>query len=184
MSDPGRTIQVNKINAVHRQINTAIRMWFADDDPVAIHTLVAAAHELLHTLFKRAGLSGLLFDSPAIKEEFRSDVAKALKAPATFFKHSQRDPDGTITFHPGLNELILIYCISGLNRMNEPNSVETTALGWWLWIHDPRLFLREAGHQNVPPNVLEYLRRASKHEFLQACRYLADLGSLPNLRAN
>jgi hypothetical protein len=61
-------VQVTKMGAVHRQINTAIRMRFSRDDPVAIHTIVAAAHECLHTLFKRAGLSGELFDSPALKK--------------------------------------------------------------------------------------------------------------------
>jgi hypothetical protein len=108
MIAPEATILVTKMDAAHRQVNAAIRMWFADDDPVAIHTLVAAAHEVIHTLFKRAGLSGLLFDSPVIKDERRSEVAMAIKAPATFFKHAQRDPDKTLSpiFDSALTQVI------------------------------------------------------------------------------
>jgi hypothetical protein len=172
-------IRVTKMNAVHRQINTAIRMWFAGDDPVAIHTLTAAAHELLHTLFKRAGLSGLLFDSPAIKEEFRSEIAKAIKTPATFFKHAQRDPDATLTFHPGVNEIMLLYCASGLDRMGEPRSVEVLALGWWLWLHHPDMYLPEAGHHNVPADQVQHLRKFDRPQFFEVCRKLAEIGRLP-----
>ncbi|HUD60129.1 MAG TPA: hypothetical protein VMQ99_11575 [Acetobacteraceae bacterium] len=183
MAESETTIQVTKINAVHRQIDPAIRMWFADDDPVAIHTLVAAAHELLHTLFKRAGLAGLLFDSPSIKKEWRSTVAKAIKAPATFFKHAQRDPDATLTFHPGVNETILLYCASALDRMNEAKSIEVIALAWWLWLREPELFLPEAGHHNVPANLFDYLRKVNKFQFLEVCRDLAKISRLPGYTA-
>jgi hypothetical protein len=177
------TIQVTKMDAVHRQINAAIRMWFADDDPVAIHTLVAAAHEVLHTLFKRAGLVGLLFDSPVIKDEFRSTIAKGIKAPATFFKHAQKDPDSTLTFNPGMNDVILLYCSSALDRMNEAKSVEIVALGMWLWLHHPAWYRPEAGHHNAPPDLLEEFRKVEKPEFLKLCRDLAEIGRLPGYAA-
>ncbi|HEV2335198.1 MAG TPA: hypothetical protein VGS13_06865 [Stellaceae bacterium] len=87
-------IHITKLDAAKRQLRTAIKLWFTGEDPVSVHTLAAAAHEIVHTLFRRRGLSGLLFDSPLIKEECRSMWAKRMKAVATFFKHAQRDPDG------------------------------------------------------------------------------------------
>ena len=66
-------LKIDKLDAARRQLRTAIRLWFNNGDPVAIHTLVSAAHEAVHTLFRRAGFRGLMFDAPHIKEEYRSD---------------------------------------------------------------------------------------------------------------
>jgi hypothetical protein len=46
-------IVITKLEAGRRQLRTAIRFWFEDGDPVAIHTLVAATYEILDTLAKR-----------------------------------------------------------------------------------------------------------------------------------
>jgi hypothetical protein len=43
-------IVVTKLDAARRQLKTAIRHGFEDGDPVAIHTLIAAA---LPRLFKK-----------------------------------------------------------------------------------------------------------------------------------
>src|SRR5579862_9769286 len=97
-------IVVTKLDAAKRQLRAAITLWFTGGDPVAIHTLAAAAHEIVHTLFRRKGLSGLLFDSPRIRDDKRAEFARAAKAAATFFKHAQRDPDGTLEFNPAMND--------------------------------------------------------------------------------
>jgi hypothetical protein len=38
---------VSKLEAANRQLCTAIRMFFADDDAVAVHTLACAAREFM-----------------------------------------------------------------------------------------------------------------------------------------
>jgi hypothetical protein len=64
---PSQPITVSKLDAARRQLRAAIRLWFQGEDPVAIHTLISAAHEIVHTLFKRAGLHGLMFDTDTSK---------------------------------------------------------------------------------------------------------------------
>ncbi len=71
-----QTITITKLDDARRQIKTAIRLFFADGDPVSIHTLATASHEIMHTLYRRKGLRGLIFDSDAIKEERRSEWAR------------------------------------------------------------------------------------------------------------
>ena len=78
-------VTLSKLDAMQRQLDTAIHLWFAEADPVSIHTLASAAHELLHALYKKQGLSGLLFDFPNVKEEYRSFMAKELKKYFNFF---------------------------------------------------------------------------------------------------
>jgi hypothetical protein len=43
-------LRVNKLDAARRQIDTAICMLFAEDDPVAVHTLVCAGWQVLRDL--------------------------------------------------------------------------------------------------------------------------------------
>lgn len=47
--------RVAKLDAAKRQLETAIRLYFASADPVSIHTLTAAAYQLLLDLNKKAG---------------------------------------------------------------------------------------------------------------------------------
>jgi hypothetical protein len=41
-------LAVTKQSAARSQLETAIRLWFYEGDPVAIHTLAVAAHDCLH----------------------------------------------------------------------------------------------------------------------------------------
>ncbi|MEK7992289.1 MAG: hypothetical protein AAB403_00650 [Planctomycetota bacterium] len=100
-----RKLKVSKLDAARRQIDTAIALWFDDGDPVAVHTLTAAAHELVHTLYKKRGLHDLLFDSDWIKDEYRKQWSDKLRANANFFKHADRDAEAELEFDPILNDM-------------------------------------------------------------------------------
>jgi hypothetical protein len=158
---------VTKLDAAKRQLRTAIRLWFNEGDPVSIHALASAAHEVIHTLFRRKGLHGLMFDTDVIKPEYRKDWAKRLKVAATFFKHAQKDPDGQIEFAPGLNELILIVGASGLGRMGEPQELEETALGFWTAVHRPEFLAGNVVANNIPIYVRENFARVDKKQLFQ-----------------
>jgi hypothetical protein len=51
---PG-TIHVNKIAAASRQLSAAIRMFFAPEDELAIHTVASAAFRILRDVSKKRG---------------------------------------------------------------------------------------------------------------------------------
>ncbi len=42
-----RLVRLTKLEAARRQIESAIWLWFVDDDHVSVHALAAAAHRLL-----------------------------------------------------------------------------------------------------------------------------------------
>src|SRR6202007_3274233 len=109
-----------------------------DGDAVAIHTLAAAAHDILHTLYRRKGLSGLIFDNRIVKKEAHSKVASVIKKTANFFKHADRDAtDAVIEFDPFLTELFILVSITALERMGESLSLEERAASQWLLISRP-----------------------------------------------
>lgn len=158
---------VNKLDAAKRQLHVAIKWWFANDDPVAVHTLAAASHEIIHMLFRRRGLRGLLFDSPFIRDEYRADFARALKGRASFFKHAQKDPDGEIEFDPIVNEPLLLASIYALSQMREPLTAPEQAFMAWFRLHSPHLFERDVFGDNLPFEIVEGMRLIERHEFLE-----------------
>jgi hypothetical protein len=42
-----REFKVSKLDAAKRQLETVIRLYFSNGDPVSIHTLTAAAYNVL-----------------------------------------------------------------------------------------------------------------------------------------
>jgi hypothetical protein len=49
------TIFINKLEAARRQIDAAIRMTFANEDELAIHTVAAAAYRIVRDLLEKQG---------------------------------------------------------------------------------------------------------------------------------
>jgi hypothetical protein len=45
--DGWNKLPVTKLDAARRQLETAITLWFHEADPVSIHALTGAAHNLL-----------------------------------------------------------------------------------------------------------------------------------------
>lgn len=58
------TIQISKIAAAQRQLDAAIRIFFQREDELAIHTVTAAAFQILQDLTK---LRGARFTSEVLK---------------------------------------------------------------------------------------------------------------------
>ena len=52
---------ITNLEAANRQLCTAIRLFFADDDAVAVHTLACAAREIYEKQCRAAG-RGRIFD--------------------------------------------------------------------------------------------------------------------------
>lgn len=55
-----REFKVSKLDAAKRQLGTAIRLYFSDGDPVSIHTLTAAAYNILRDVTKQKGVELML----------------------------------------------------------------------------------------------------------------------------
>lgn len=55
MSALNSTLQISKIAAAQRQLDAAIRMFFQREDELAIHTVAAAASQILRDLIKQRG---------------------------------------------------------------------------------------------------------------------------------
>jgi hypothetical protein len=123
-------IRVNKLGVARRQINTAIDLWFSGGDAISIHTLVAAAYQILCDLLNNKNLPDFLYNNPNIRPERRADYAKLVRKPANFFKHADRDPDEVLEVNVEINDFLLLQCLTGVQQLGVTEITDTERAFW------------------------------------------------------
>jgi hypothetical protein len=169
-------IKVTKLDAAQRQLRTALRVWFEDGDPVSIHTLLAAAHEIIHRLYRSKGLVNLVFDSDLIRDEYRGPFSKLIKQAPNFFTHALYDSNAMISFNPEVNDLLPLFLIQALRDMGESLGMEERAYTFWMSLNKPDLF--RSNRSVFSAEAAEKLIGTEKKEFFDACQLLWDHGAL------
>src|SRR5271163_4482614 len=87
-------VRLNKIDAARRLLDAAIRMTFAEEDPAAIHTLVAGAHRIIRDICERRGdIESYLRVTDWIAPGHEGEFWSAWNASANFLKHANRDAE-------------------------------------------------------------------------------------------
>lgn len=111
-----KNLKISKLDAAKRQLETVIRLYFASGDPVSIHTLTAAAYNIIRDVNKNRGGDPLFAKDRFlnhIKEGHENDVRILINAAENFFKHADRDHDSTIDFNPDQSEFLIFEgCIA------------------------------------------------------------------------
>jgi hypothetical protein len=85
--------EIDKFEAAQRQLDCAIRLWFVDEDSIAIHTLAYAACCILHDLF----------DSQKREVLGKFEVSQKFGEVPNFLKHADRDPEHVLNAHSRLS---------------------------------------------------------------------------------
>ena len=106
-------IHVTKIGAAKGQLETAIRLWFEEADPISIHTLATSALKVLHDVGKMQGIESWLIARPNPPPEWR-EYSMAYQ---NFFKHAREDAYELLPFDPKATEFYIfdaIHCFEEL----------------------------------------------------------------------
>jgi len=162
--------KITKLDAAARQLNAAIAMWFRDEDLIAVHTLAAAAHQIVHDIVQQRGGPDLIFNSLTIKDEYRKEYVNLMKSPQNFFKHADKDQHGEIEFHHVMPEFFIMMTLVGLEFLKVPYDAPRAAFSHWFMIHNPEI-LTEKGrlqHAKLPPGAADFIRSTPKSLFLMA----------------
>jgi hypothetical protein len=163
---------VPKLEAARRQLKTAIELWFADKDKVSILTLSYAAYEVIHTISaKRGRTHPLIFDTPSVPLHFRKLLSFHVKKVPNFFKHADRDSEGSVELKPAMAEGFLTFSILELQTMGiSPNRYES-AFMWWFNLTRPHWLTplgRELIEKVFPIEEINEIRSWPKNKFLKA----------------
>jgi hypothetical protein len=100
--------RLTKIEVATTQLRAAIRLFFCEEPPIVVETLVSAASGVLRGLAAHHGLKSILHDNPAVKPEHMKKWVALLHESANFFKHADRDPTGTFDYEPQMLHYLLL----------------------------------------------------------------------------
>ena len=154
--EPARTIMVSKLDAARRQLDAAVRLYFAEGDPVAIHTLAAAAHEVLADISVRRNVTVPFIHKllSLIRPEKQAEARAKFNRARNFFKHAKNDPEESIEFDPAHSEFLLF---DACTQYRELTGELVPALGVfqaWFWIAWDKLV------DHTPNNIIDQFRSA------------------------
>ena len=159
-------LPVSKFDAARRQLETAIRLYFFQGDPISIHTLASAAAQILQDLSKHRGGAPMLFREAFLQRYFRPErqpeIKKTLAAAENFFKHADRDPETVLRFRVGQTELVLLEAVEAYDKLTSESAPLLAVYRIW--------FMIEAGKDLVVPAEVEAVRRKAQQSFTTTSR--------------
>ena len=152
---------ITKLEAARRHLDAAIELYLADGDPVAVATLVGAAHIVIIDLTE-AGKQQSILDRYIRPEHRWRTFENALREPQNFLKHAKTDSDGTYDLNPHKTELLLFLDV--LMFIELPTGAATRAMTLFMIYASGTDWGRES-FANVPTQIL-----AEFSDFAQAPR--------------
>jgi hypothetical protein len=131
-------VTISKLEAAKRNLAAGVRLFFERGDPVAIHTLAAAAQGVIRDIARSRGLehTSILHDNPLVPPEQQKEWIRALNAARNFFKHADKDPDDQLEFNEDTNESLLLDSVLILSEIDHQALSEAKVfIGWFTTAH-------------------------------------------------
>lgn len=153
-------INLSKSKAAQRQMDTAIRMLFSNEDPVAIHTLSMAAFKILRDLAtKRGGCNIDELIRKTIKLDKEKDFWKIVHGLSNFLKHADRDPESVFdNVDEEVNDFILFLSCRYYINLGYKLTPEMMALSFWISILYPDLLdILDKSNINDPSVFINFI---------------------------
>ncbi|MGD0251062.1 MAG: hypothetical protein ABSC01_00005, partial [Verrucomicrobiota bacterium] len=106
-------IQVTKLDSARRQLETAVKLFFAGGDFVSIHTLSYAAYVITRDLCKHANNPKAItkwLEAHIVKSQHK-ELYNQLSKAGGFFKHADNEPNAVLEYIPEQYEIFVIWAI-------------------------------------------------------------------------
>jgi len=139
----GRII-ISKLDVARRQLETAIRLFFYAGDAVSIHTLAAAAFNVLNDLCRQDGKRKKSIREEIlqyVKEEKQKYFIDKLRETENFNKHADRDPTAIHSFDPKATMLLMFDAARCYSRLTGEFTVVIQAYFLWFMTQEPDVFV-------------------------------------------
>jgi len=172
-------VKVSKTEAARRQLDVAIRLLFANEDPIAVHTLAMAAFRILRDLASKSDDSYMhKVVGSMIRTGMEKDFWKFLHGPANFLKHADKDPDAILNnLDEKVNDFILLISCFYYQDLGNEYTPEMVTLVSWCSALFPEFLLSDAdvSLQNALRQARPTLHGKSRIEQLRMGRELLEL---------
>lgn len=148
---------IDKLQAARRQLESAIKAYFQEDDMLSIHTLVAAVYNLLNDIGVSRGNSPRMYKDVLlgmINPEYRPTVRPMLNKLDNFLKHANRDPNDTIKYSPEITEFVLLDCAREYQRLTSSQQPLMQTYEAWLLVSRPHMFIQNPLYNELRQKLL------------------------------
>lgn len=138
-----KKLKISKLDAAKRQLETVIRLYFSNGDPVSIHTLTAAAYNVIRDLNAKRGGEPLILKDQflyRIKEGHEQEVRRKINEAENFFKHAERDHEATLDFNPDQSEMLILEACSVYYKLSGEFPPLFKLYQVWFITNHPNLF--------------------------------------------
>lgn len=150
-------LQVSKLDAALRQLETAVTLYFHASDPISIHTLTAAAYNVLRDIKKHRAADFQMFkDADMVYPEKHGEYLKMLNESENFFKHAQRDATSDHEFCPEWTDFLLIDACEAYFQLTGERRPILAAYTNWFCIRHPQYY-------ETQPGLLKRARAVGRH---------------------
>jgi hypothetical protein len=151
---PKRIIKVSILDAAKRQMETAVRLYFNDADPVSVYTLTGASHAVLTDLIKKNGSKSSVSDF-SIRNEYKREVRSKIRKAKNHLHSAAKNPESTVTVNVLTNEYFLFdACEKYMALTSEHVPYFIIFRGWFVYKH-PNMFSFPRGKHVMIDNLMK-----------------------------
>jgi hypothetical protein len=128
-------VRLNKTDVARRQIDASIRLFFSAEEPIAVHSVIAAGLTIVKDLCRHRG------DIDSFNGWVLPDAEKKLwrtiNESANFFKHADKDPNEIHEFNPEWTEDLILTAAKWFRDLGNSASPEMDAYLTWYSLSHP-----------------------------------------------
>lgn len=162
-------MDISKLDAAKRQLYTAINLYFKDADPISIHTLTAAAHQILMDLAKLEGIKSIFKDAvlDIIVKDYKREYLSTINEAENFFKHAEKDPQGLLKFNPEQTEFLLFDAVEMYIQVAKETPEDISIYRVWFLLKNPNIINNETKMKLMKQGIdyTQYAKITNKREF-------------------
>jgi hypothetical protein len=134
-------IRVNKMDAARRQLDAAIRMTFGGADPIAVHSVAAAGHQIIRDICKSRGdIEGYHRFTDWISPGQKKQFWQAINRSANFFKHADKDANTIHEMNEEETDSIIVFASRLYGELGFTPTFEMRCFSAWFTMCHPETF--------------------------------------------
>jgi hypothetical protein len=158
-------IRINKLDAARRQINAAVRMTFEGEDPIAIHSVIAAGHRIIRDICEQRGdIESYLKFTDWIAPGHERDFWNAMNASANFIKHADKDAQAIHELDDEASDYMIVFAAKWYRDLGNATSTEMNVFATWWALQHPNVlkgeFLAQCEKAGIDSRQIETMKGA------------------------
>ena len=156
-------IFLTKIDAVKRQLETAVKLYFQNEDIVSIHTIVSACRILLKDLLPKIKGIDSEFEATVTSkfpQEYHKLLRNSYNKQQNFLKHADSDSAETLEFNALITEMFIYIAINDLQKLVGDITLLQFAFRAWFIVRNAEKF-------GLKKELFEDYRNLNRKDFLE-----------------